>query len=46
MPIDHRMFQLLLKEGLYLTQRILDVGAGTGIWAIKMVEHGLVGSDY
>lgn len=43
--MHHHIFRLLLRDRLHLApigknpQRILDMGTGTGIWAIEMAEY-------
>jgi cyclopropane fatty-acyl-phospholipid synthase-like methyltransferase len=43
MDLEHHIFLLLLEGKLHLAplsdpQRILDIGTGTGIWAIDMAD--------
>lgn len=43
LDIIHHIYLLILKDRLHLApldnpQRILDLGTGTGIWAIDMAE--------
>lgn len=48
MDIFHKFFQVARKEVLHAAPltpnydgpRILDLGCGTGIWAIDMAEYG------
>lgn len=45
MDIAHHIFLLLLKGDLHFapipkdTQRVLDLGTGTGLWAIDFAEY-------
>lgn len=42
LDMSHQMFRILLHEKLYLAPltntapRVLDIGTGTGIWAIEL----------
>lgn len=54
MDLEHHIFLLLLDGELHLApvktpQRILDLGTGTGIWAIdvadKYPEASVIGTD-
>jgi methylase of polypeptide subunit release factors len=44
MDLAHHVYRLVLGGGLYLApikediQRVLDLGTGTGIWAIDFAE--------
>ena len=55
MDINHHLFLLTLNGALHLApitpypNRILDLGTGTGIWAIDMGDHypsaSVIGND-
>ncbi|KAI9840931.1 MAG: hypothetical protein M1837_001110 [Sclerophora amabilis] len=55
LDLAHGMFRLILRNRLYLapigadTRRILDIGTGTGIWAIEMGDEipdaEIIGTD-
>lgn len=54
LDLSHGMFKLIMRDKLYLApiskpSRILDIGTGTGIWAIEMGDEfpdaDIIGTD-